>query len=48
MLEANEDAALLAVDRIIWNNDVPITSVSLPYASDYRMKTRIQVESCSE
>lgn len=41
LLEAQEGAAVFAVDRITWNGPVPVTVVRLSYAPGYRMHTRI-------
>ena len=41
LLETAEGTAIFVVDRITWNNDIPITAVRLSYAPGYRLNTRI-------
>jgi len=41
VLDTTEGSAVFVVDRITWDNAVPITSVRLAYAPGYRMNTRI-------
>lgn len=41
LLGADAGVAIFVVDRITWDNDVPITAVRLSYAPGYRMNTKI-------